>query len=168
MKKYIVAIGCVALFIGLYQYGQTAALSLTDVPNEAAIKTIKDAINANNALIEAIAPANMPVASGYIIVGQSTGYGLAVAPSGDISVSVAGAVALTTDAVATTNIADNAVTIAKMSDNSVGSSELTNGCVTAAKLDTFMTNLVCYATNSAGSVALYFTNGILRAAVGGL
>jgi hypothetical protein len=81
MKKYIIASGCVALFIGLYQYGQTAALSLTDVPNEAASKTIKDTINANNALIEAIEPANVPVASGKIIVGQSTGYGLAVTPS---------------------------------------------------------------------------------------
>jgi hypothetical protein len=145
MKKYIIASGCVALFIGLYQYGQTAALSLTDVPNEAASKTIKDTINANNALIEAIEPANVPVASGKIIVGQSTGYGLAVTPSEDISLAVDGKMSLVTDAVATTNIADSAVT--------------------AAKLGTLMTNALVFATNSAGNVVgLYFTNGILRAA----
>lgn len=74
--------------------------------------------------------------SGKIILGNGSNVATAVTPTGDVTISNAGATTIANDAVTTVKILDSNVTAAKLASDSVTTVKILDSNVTAAKLAT--------------------------------
>jgi len=73
------------------------------------------------------AVSELPIANTYVLVGNASGVGVAVALSGDVTIVADGTVTIEDDAITTVKIIDDAVTSAKILDAAVTSSKLAAG-----------------------------------------